>query len=338
MTEKIGVATRYHTRLPHQWELERIVDLSKDAKRRLKWIDYYLKHGNARKTCRYFGISQTTFYKWLNRHKKLGLKGLEEFSRKPKNFRVSNIPYDTIDIIVKLRKQYPAWSKYKLKVILKRDYDQTISASTIGRILKKKNLINQIKSSKLKRAAKRRVKRQKAQKYLKELSPGSLVYIDTKHLNFTGAKFYQFTAIDSKTRIKFIKIYSKASSKSGQLFLGEAQKYMPFKIQNIQTDNGSEYLKYFHEELEKQSIPHYFADPYCPKQNARVERVIQTSEYEFWHFNPGYELREINELADEWMYIYNNIRPHQSLNYLTPMEYFESLDSEGKIEKQVSTM
>ena len=113
---------------------------------------------------------------------------------------------------------------------------------------------------------------------------------------------------------------------------------MPFKIQNVQTDNGSEYLKYFHQELEKQSVPHYFSDPNCPKQNSRVERVIQTSEYEFWHFNPGHEIGQMNELADDWTYIYNHVRPHQSLNYLTPMEYFENLAREGKIEEQVSTM
>lgn len=50
MKGKIGQATRYTTRLPNQWKLERIVDLSKEAGRRLKWIDYYLKHKNARKT------------------------------------------------------------------------------------------------------------------------------------------------------------------------------------------------------------------------------------------------------------------------------------------------
>ncbi|MDI6800324.1 MAG: helix-turn-helix domain-containing protein [Actinomycetota bacterium] len=54
----------YTTRLPHQKRLEGIVFLSKKAKMRLRWIDYHLKCGNARKTCRYFGISQTTFYKW----------------------------------------------------------------------------------------------------------------------------------------------------------------------------------------------------------------------------------------------------------------------------------
>lgn len=61
--------------------------------------------------------------------------------------------------------------------------------------------------------------RQKAERYLKELSPGSLIYLDTKHLIFTSKTFYQFTAIDSKTRISFIRVYTGSSSKAGKLFL-----------------------------------------------------------------------------------------------------------------------
>lgn len=78
MKGRVGVATGPLGRLPYQRKLESIDFLSKEAQRRLKWIDYYLKHKNSRKTCRYFGISQTTFYKWSNRDKKLGLKGLED--------------------------------------------------------------------------------------------------------------------------------------------------------------------------------------------------------------------------------------------------------------------
>lgn len=184
MKGRVGVATRYITRLPYQRRLESIDFLSKEAKKRLKWIDYYLKHKNGRKTCRYFGISQTTFYKWFYRYQEMGLKGLESLSRKPRNFRKGEVSTQTIDLIVSLRKTYPAWSKYKLSVILKRDYTIVISPSTIGRILKKKGLIDERKANKRKLAAKIRVRRQKAEKFLKDLSPGSLLYLDTKHLTF----------------------------------------------------------------------------------------------------------------------------------------------------------
>ncbi|MBC7349486.1 MAG: helix-turn-helix domain-containing protein [Candidatus Aminicenantes bacterium] len=41
--------------------------ISKGAARRLQWFDYYNRCRNARKTCRYFGISVQTFYRWKRR-------------------------------------------------------------------------------------------------------------------------------------------------------------------------------------------------------------------------------------------------------------------------------
>lgn len=318
--------------IPGSRRLSRIVDLSKKGKHRLKWIDHYHRHGNARLTCRYFGISPTIFYRWYKRWEVEGNLGLEEKSRRPRRFRSSKIPYETISLVVSLRREYPAWSKYKLAVILKRDHGISLSASTVGRILKKKGMIDERKVNKKRKAARRRLRRQKAEKYLKELSPGSLLYIDTKHLTFPGKTFYQFTAIDSKTRIKFLRIFSSASSTNGKRFLEDMRQFMPFPVNNIQTDNGSEFLQHFHQELQRLKITHYFSDPACPKQNSRVERGIQTSEYEFWNFKEGYTVEELNQFADEWNCIYNYVRPHQALAYKTPMEYYKYLTND------VSTM
>jgi transposase InsO family protein len=44
-------------------------ELSRDARARLKWVDYYRFHGyNARLTCRHFGIAPQTFYRWRRRY------------------------------------------------------------------------------------------------------------------------------------------------------------------------------------------------------------------------------------------------------------------------------
>src|SRR3972149_9522136 len=63
-------------------------DLSKDARRRLKWMDYYEAHGrNAALTCRYFGISRQTFYRWHRRYHPRRLQSLEERARRPRRGR-----------------------------------------------------------------------------------------------------------------------------------------------------------------------------------------------------------------------------------------------------------
>jgi transposase len=42
--------------------------LSRAARTRLQWMLFYLFNGrNAARTCRHFGISRQTFYRWLRR-------------------------------------------------------------------------------------------------------------------------------------------------------------------------------------------------------------------------------------------------------------------------------
>jgi len=66
--------------------------LSKQARLRLKWLIYYYKHGkNASLTSRYYGISRKTFYKWYNRYKMFGYKGLEDLSKAPRKKRQPEI-------------------------------------------------------------------------------------------------------------------------------------------------------------------------------------------------------------------------------------------------------
>jgi len=66
----------------------RSASLSKDALKRLWWMDWYQSHGtNAESTCRHFGISKSVFYRWKNRYNPANLKSLEfdTKTRKPKN-------------------------------------------------------------------------------------------------------------------------------------------------------------------------------------------------------------------------------------------------------------
>jgi hypothetical protein len=54
-------------------------EISRDARARLKWMDYYRSHGyNARLTCRHYGIAPETFYRWKRRYDPSRLVGLED--------------------------------------------------------------------------------------------------------------------------------------------------------------------------------------------------------------------------------------------------------------------
>ena len=100
---------------------------------------------------------------------------------------------------------------------------------------------------------------------------------------------------------------------------------VPIERTSIQSDNGSEFLREFHKLRNETNTTHYFTYPRCPKQNGRVERLIQTSEYEYWDYQDDLipELDYLREKTWEWNVIYNTYRPHQSLGYKTPLEFYQ---------------
>lgn len=310
---------------PYLGSIPSIKPLSRTALNKLKWFDFYFSHNkNARMTCRHFGIAPKVFYYWKKRYSQYRPENLEPKSKRPQNFRMSRVPSQVISTVVKLRKENPCWSKYKLAVILRRDYKINYSASTIGRIIKKYGLIDLKTSKKRRRAYLNPKTRAKGTKYK---YPGSHVEVDTKHVYMLpGFKVYQFTAIDSVTKQRVIRVYSGISSRQARWFLEDVIKSFPFKIINIQTDNGSEFAGEFNRACKKLGINHCFVYPYSPDMNALVERSHRTDEEEFYQQgNCADTVQEQKKLIKEWEIKYNNYRPHQSLGYLTPNEYYEKI-------------
>jgi len=101
--------------------MARTLALSEEAGVRASWLGHYKKHKNAKLACRRFGISRSTLYKGVKRYVERGPRGLEDLSRAPHNHRVSAVPWQTVDLIVAIRREQPAWSKHKIAVILARD-------------------------------------------------------------------------------------------------------------------------------------------------------------------------------------------------------------------------
>lgn len=295
--------------------------LTERAKYKIKVIDWYKAHGdNMSLTARHFGLGRMTLYRWLKRVEKAGIVGLNEYSRKPKNVREPTTCWDTVIRIVQLRKQYPTWSKYKIRVLLKREGIE-VSASTVGRILKRRNLINKKLSKKRRKAALR--PKARFPRGLKISEPGDMIQMDTKHIMLTGGRrFYQFTAIDVLTKRKVMRICASESSRNGAKFLEKCLLNFPFLIKAVQTDNGSTFLKEFDKLCQERKLPHYFIYPRDPKQNSYVEISQQADKREFYQQGNVCSLlsvmqRKIREREDVW----NNVRPHEALNYLTPSEY-----------------
>lgn len=326
MKGSIGVPTQvFGSVIPHQYKLSKITKLSRLGCQRLRWMDYHKVARNASLTCRHFDIPRSLFYKWRSRYLRLGLKGLETQSRQPHTVREREIAWDAQRKVETLRRDNPAWSKYKVSYILKRDEGIVISPSSVNRIFHDKKLFWPSRSY-ARIAAKKgwKIRRIRAPKALRGAAPGSLVEVDVKTLNELGTKHYQFTAIDTCTKMKYIEIFSSRSASCGERFVKNMLDYFPFRARHINSDNGGEFLSCCHKLLEQRKITHYFSRARTPKDNPVVECTIKADEYEFWAWgNLATTAKELNEKAKFWMEKFNTYRPHQALNYLTPKEFYE---------------
>lgn len=310
------------------WKTE---NLTLKARYRLKTLDWHRAHGNnASLTARHFGINRETIGIWKHKLQRGGPIALNEQSTKPHHVRKAVTPYETRARIVELRNQYPAWSKYKIEALLKEEGIQT-SSSTIGRIFKKKGLINPKKSQKRRKAALH--PRVRFPRGLCISKPGDMIQIDTKYIMLPGGrKYYQFTAIDVLTKWRVLRVYSSQSSRNGAVFLQECMDFFPFPIKTVQTDNGAPFLKEFEKLCIKKELPHYFIYPRTPKQNTYVETSHGADEREFYQQgNTHIMLPVMQREIQKWQDIWNTIRPHEALGQITPRTYLTKVQSQGRI-------
>jgi len=299
--------------------------LSREAKLRLKWMDYYHQTSNVALTCRYFGISRKTFYYWLKRYNPFNLYTLEVKSRAPKNRRKPEITPLQEQRIISLRKKYIRYSKIKLAVIYQRIYQERISSWKIQRVIQKYRLYYlPLKTAEIQRRRLKAVKKKRITELEKEKRTGFLICVDAVVIYWNSLKRYIFTAIDFYSKIAFARMYTTKSSKNAQDFLKRIYFLYQGKIENLQTDNGSEFQGYFERTIQQlpKRIQRYFSRPHTPRDNPINENFNGTLQKEFislGNFTP--DVKIFNRDLTEWLIEYNFNRPHQSLGYQTPTEF-----------------
>ena len=194
---------------------------------RLKWMDYYESHGhNARLTCRYFGVSPQTFYRWRRRYDPHNLRTLEDRSRRPRRLRQPSWSPELAQAVLRLREQYPRWGKDKLVVLLRRE-GWSVSTSMVGRILRRLReqgvLVDPPRQpvSARKRPWLRPYAVRKPKDYCVAF-PGDLVQVDTLDLRpLPGVVLKQFTARDVVSRWDVLMVASRATAHGRQPLPGQ---------------------------------------------------------------------------------------------------------------------
>jgi putative transposase len=304
--------------------------LSKAARQRLDWMLFYSFNGrNVARTCRHFSISRQTFYRWKRRFDRHDLITLEGHSHRPRKVRQPTWTVELAERVLVLRKQYPRWGKDKLVVLLRRE-NRIVSTSMVGRILanlKRRGALHEPPRAAVLRRERRKLRNRpwavRKPKYWRIEQPGDLVEVDTKELRLRrGVILKHFSARDVVSRWDVIEVHGRATSLAAARFLDTLLDRLPFPLGALQVDGGSEFAAEFEQACQQKEIPLFVLPPKSPKLNAHVERSHRTHNEEFYQVQAdSVEVPRLNQQLRRWEHTYNQVRPHQSLAYLTPLEF-----------------
>src|SRR3989339_244554 len=166
-------------------------------------------------------------------------------------------------------------------------------------------------------------KKQRLSKEFKAKIPGGLIEVDTVVRFDWNIKRYIITAVDVHSRYAFAFCYDRALSINAKDFIKKLQKIFPYKIKAIQTDNGSEFHKYFKEYLKENNIIHYWNYPGKPFRQGHIEKFNRTIQEEFvdWNYVLLEDTNRFNEKMGNWINWYNTKRFHWGLTLETPVDY-----------------
>lgn len=269
--------------------------------------------------CRSFEISRPTAYRLIRRYETMGIEGLVERSKAPKN-HPNKTKANIEDSIIALKGNYPRWGAKKIHRLLYNDFtDPEIpSVLTVHNILLRNGLVCP----------------QKRHRRVKPIFP----IFDPKQCNEVWSADYKGKFLMGNK--KYCRPLTIADSKSRYVFTAKAhgsERFKPVKQEftkvfrtygmpkQIHTDNGSPFgavsaiqrftrLSYWFIDL---GILPVFSDPSRPEQNGRHERMHR--DLKAACAKPAaFDLRSQQRKLNAFVRQYNRERPHEALDMETP--------------------
>ena len=275
---------------------------------------------------RALGVSRRTAYKWMARHAREGVAGLEDRSSRPCSMPTALRVEETCCIVL-LRQ-----SRLTVAQIAN---SLEIPRSTVARALKQRGL-NRLKALD---------DRTPPQRYTRR-HPGELLHLDVKKLGrITGFYGHRITgnrsrrrrgagwdfvhiAIDDASRLAYAEVLPNEHGDTSAAFLARAIAWFKRKgirVQRVLTDNGSGYVSAcFGLACAQFKVRHLRTRPYRPCTNGKAERFIQTLLREWAYVRPYRTSGLRARVLPIFLAYYNGERPHGSLGGRSPISWIRS--------------
>ena len=298
---------------------------------RLRWvlpiIAGTIKLVDVAKICPY---GKRSIERWVSEYRTRGEAGLEPKSTEPKRYNNETL-ISTKERVIEIRKKT---KKCALKIHWQLEKEGlNLHERTVGKILKKENLVRKYRVKKIK------------YKYIRaERKPGELIEIDVKFVpgKIAGKRYYQYTAIDTASRWRHMEVYEEQSGWSSRLFLKEVMIRFPHRIQAVKTDNGAIFtnrymgtykrldlmpkgVHSFDQFCNSHNIIHYLIDPGKPAQNGTVERSHREDQEKFYEQNIFKDFNDLKRKLKRWNMYYNDLE-HCGLKGKSPNEFLREIN------------
>lgn len=298
-----------------------MVSIASNARYRQRVIRYSEKNGVTKASNR-FRVSRNAIYEWKAKYDG-NWKSLIDKSHRPHHHPAEHTK-EEYDLIIRYWKR----NKDDKIVLWQKIRDNGYKRSY-------KSMCRAIKRLQLQEEAKQR-KEYKPKPYEQMQYPGQKVQIDVKFVPRSciagEKKYYQYTAIDEYTRMVYREMYDEHSTYSSQDFIRKVVAFFPFKIELVQTDNGTEWTNamisnnpkptLFEAELEKLGIKYTRIRIATPRHNGKVERQHRTDENRFYKKMRMYSLEDGRKQLAVYNKKSNNI-VKICLNFKTPNEKYK---------------
>lgn len=185
-----------------------------------------------------------------------------------------------------------------------------MSPSSVYRILRENNLLVE------------RLKRPKPSEWDAHERPGKADEIwqtDLMIIRYKDRDYYLLSYIDVYSR--FITYHKLCLSMTGDSIKEATRECLEFcqrRPENIQSDNGSGYISSeYRSYLSKANIQHRRIHPYCPNENAEIERYHRTLR-ELVDPQDAQDFDQLTQLIKDQINYYNYTRYHSAIGFVTP--------------------
>lgn len=254
------------------------------------------------------GVHRATVYRWL---KLIQLVGINEFIRRYRAAKKGHRHRKTNEIlkarVYEIREKYRQCCGEKIQYFLKQKYGDEISLTTIYRILGEKYQLR----GKWK-------KNEKRGRVLKGTKPREVIQVDTVDFG----SIYAFTAIDTFTREASVVLKTHLDAKDGEDALIEQLRFFG-NVERIQRDGGPEFKAEWQEKARQCVSKIRTARPYRKNEQAFIERfngILRKECLGYANYKKS-DLHTLQLKVKKYLNYYHFVRPHLSLNMLTPHQF-----------------